>query len=115
MASCSQTGMLSRGVGPDTNGEQRENAKQRELQHEFGQCSQSNPRCDRQSGHRVIEVSSAEMRLRRPQTLSASVEVARAAPLAAPHPHRLISGMSSPCWRMYCLCSISLSRMACLA
>jgi len=52
--------MLSRGfAGPNINGEQRENEKQRELQHGFGQCSQSNPRCDRQSGHRVIEVSSA--------------------------------------------------------
>ena len=36
----------------------RENEKQRELRHGFGQCSQSNPH-DRQSGHRVIEVSSA--------------------------------------------------------
>ena len=36
------------------------------------------------------------------------------APLAAPAPVR-ISGMSSPCSAMYCLCSISLSRIACLA
>jgi hypothetical protein len=45
-------------AGHQLHGEQGENEKQRELRHGFGQCSQSNPH-DRQSGHRVIEVSSA--------------------------------------------------------
>ncbi len=34
--------------------------------------------------------------------------------LELPHLQFRISGMSSPCFSMYCLCSSSLSRMACL-
>src|SRR5262245_32984791 len=34
---------------------------------------------------------------------------------STPQRHSRISGMSSPCRAMYCLCSISLSRIACLA
>ena len=50
------------------------------------------------------------------QTLSASVEPALpAAEASCPHLQPAISGMSSPCRAMYCLCSISLSRIACLA
>ena len=50
------------------------------------------------------------------QTLSASVELVRTA-CTAPPPHcqPVISGMSSPYSLMYCLCSMSLSRMACFA
>src|SRR5262245_23491455 len=49
-------------------------------------------------------------------TLSASVEPARVDGDISlwPHVHPLISGMSSPCCAMYCLCSMSLSRIACL-
>ena len=50
-----------------------------------------------------------------PQTLSASVELRPFVAGARPHCHPLISGMSSPCRAMYCLCSMSLSRIACLA
>ena len=50
------------------------------------------------------------------QTLSASVELLRPAAASCwPHVQLLISGMSSPCSAMYCLCSMSLSRIACLA
>ena len=35
--------------------------------------------------------------------------------LFAPHFQFRISGRSSPCFVTYCLCSMSLSRMACLA
>jgi hypothetical protein len=54
-------------------------------------------------------------RQRAPQTLSASVDVLRPPPSAVPDQrHAVISGSSSPCSSMYCLCSISLSRIACL-
>ena len=49
------------------------------------------------------------------QTLSASVDCAGAAATAWPHVQPLISGMSSPCRQIYSLCSMSLSRIACLA
>ena len=48
-----------RRAGQQPHGEQREYEKQRELRHGFDQGGQSNPHCDRQSGQRVIEVSSA--------------------------------------------------------
>ena len=61
MAFCSQTGMLpAASPGHQLHVERRENEKQRELRHGFGQGGQSNPHRDYQSGHRVIEVSSVE-------------------------------------------------------
>ena len=46
-----------------------------------------------------------------PQRLSPAVSPARGpAAFSVPHRQSVISGMSSPCSQMYCLCSISLSR-----
>jgi hypothetical protein len=51
-----------------------------------------------------------------PQMLSASVELPAAdVAVVSPHFHPVISGMSSPWREIYALCSISLSRIACLA
>ena len=49
------------------------------------------------------------------QMLSASVERRPPDTTSCPHAQPAISGMSSPCRAMYSLCSISLSRIACLA
>jgi hypothetical protein len=49
------------------------------------------------------------------QTLSASVELPALADASSPQRQPLISGMSSPYRAMYSRCSMSLSRIACLA
>ena len=60
-------------------------------------------------------VRNAHARFLRAQTLSASVERTPPVAAACPHFQPVISGMSSPCRAMYSLCSMSLSRIACLA